>query len=1382
PLSFVASIVAVSTLAGNVVTKGYRYLKAVKDCPEDVRRLIAEVNVLCGILSRLTILLESHKRGTGASKDPVFRKSNGLDDVSDQGSASDSSSESEHAAETSTDELEVPDFIYECRRTLDEIQEILNKFARSGGSPTRDSGKSSRLNISRPRSFEPKDLKWPLSSKKTVRLIEALERHKNTCTIALAQDGMIGIHAVLKETKLSNKYLADIRANQQTMVKLQLTQAQGEFSIFMFLPFGSTAETFKRERQDGTGTWLFDLPEMTNWLESSNDALWVYGIPGAGKTTLSTLVVDEILTKKRSNSVGTAYFYVRHDDKESHKPSNVLGSLISQLARHNREALADLMKLYAQHQTHGLAAPDEQDLNEKLHKISQHFKEVYIMIDGLDECGSLYDADRRRLVKAIAGLHTNKEGSVRTLVFSRKESDIEKEFVRMQFHTVSIAATSGDLRLFANAWSGELDVQSERLKAEIVDALVNQAKGMFLWVRAQVDYLQRLPNDKEKRKALTRLPPDLPQTYIRIFETMDKNYPRQTTTYIKRLLTWLIFDSRKVHYDNDPKFTIDTLREAICIEDAGYWPTMESIPTRDNVCRWLGCLLRVDRWDDRPNLSHFTMKEFLNDDTELVSSSHAARQYMVAPEDERHLVNVCLKYAMHSHSSDTSFASRQDPTEQVVSERPFYRYVVGWLPSLLSTVGNLDAELDRLIKVFLCMPPCREFELWEICYARWIDENEFPDEDDIHDEDEIIHHLPTPLHFACFTGLKGQVEMLLDQGVNPNATDRSKGSEILPIHLSIVSRNFKPESFMSWRNFDLYVPGSTEIDGSNDDLTLGDNMSKIVAAPEPSDVQITRMLVQSGADVNYQLRLGLLDTGGGFANTHDYVTTPLVLALLLAKYTIASLLLDKGKGANWDARASDARVDNEPNGISDLCSVRELLRLLDYPEQENGVRLAAKLSGCDGLMTMLEEWKLSRDQDRLVTQSTGSPPNNDADLQTEFVNAFSSRNWQEVRELLTKNPNLDVNCADENGVSAIHRASEFEGDALSFLLERGANPNLMSHNRITALCVASQGGWLENMKLLLRLGANIEHRGHGGWTALLLATKAGQNDAVKLLLDFGADINAALDDGYGVMHLASMNNDTTVLGSLLARGNGAGLEHRAAGGWTPLLLAIDRQYNEVVQLLLDFGADINSTLDNGEGAIHLAIQKYDATVFDLLLTRGIKCFSPNNYGTTPLHLACEIGLQDVVQRLLVLSTGVSESVNADSLLSGTPLDNAAQGGHDSIVKQLLDHGAISGSVGSGNVLGSALMVACAAGHDEVVQTLLSRGAALEVEGSRFKSAEGTARAFRKDKILKILEEHEKNSNQQGGRAPIDGSVANLDDQKVPCTGEAEKNGDHRSRP
>ncbi len=58
PLSFLASVVAVASLAGTVATKGYQYLKAVKDCPNEVRSLIVEINILCGILGRLVVLLQ----------------------------------------------------------------------------------------------------------------------------------------------------------------------------------------------------------------------------------------------------------------------------------------------------------------------------------------------------------------------------------------------------------------------------------------------------------------------------------------------------------------------------------------------------------------------------------------------------------------------------------------------------------------------------------------------------------------------------------------------------------------------------------------------------------------------------------------------------------------------------------------------------------------------------------------------------------------------------------------------------------------------------------------------------------------------------------------------------------------------------------------------------------------------------------------------------------------------------------------------------------------------------------------------------------------------------------------------------------------------------
>lgn len=75
--------------------------------------------------------------------------------------------------------------------------------------------------------MEAKDLKWPLRKSETMQLIEALERHKSTCTLALTEHGLAGIHTVLEKTKFSNKCLADLKAKQEKLFELSITREQG---------------------------------------------------------------------------------------------------------------------------------------------------------------------------------------------------------------------------------------------------------------------------------------------------------------------------------------------------------------------------------------------------------------------------------------------------------------------------------------------------------------------------------------------------------------------------------------------------------------------------------------------------------------------------------------------------------------------------------------------------------------------------------------------------------------------------------------------------------------------------------------------------------------------------------------------------------------------------------------------------------------------------------------------------------------------------------------------------------------------------------------------------------------------------------------------------
>jgi hypothetical protein len=191
-------------------------------------------------------------------------------------------------------------------------------------------------------------------------------------------------------------------------------------------------------------------------------------------------VVDEVLTRKRSSFIETAYFYVRHDDRNSQVSSNVLGSLISQLARQNSAALDDVVELHTQHRREeGLITTlEEDDLIRLLFDIFKHFIDIFIMVDELDGCLTVFDRDRKRLIDCLTNIYRNENGQVHTLIFSRDEVDIRKSLTVTEFQVVFIAAKSADLRLYVNAWLPSLEIQSEMLRVEVVDTLVEKANGM----------------------------------------------------------------------------------------------------------------------------------------------------------------------------------------------------------------------------------------------------------------------------------------------------------------------------------------------------------------------------------------------------------------------------------------------------------------------------------------------------------------------------------------------------------------------------------------------------------------------------------------------------------------------------------------------------------------------------------------------------------------------------------------------------------------------------------------------------------------------------------------------------------------------------------------
>jgi hypothetical protein len=90
---------------------------------------------------------------------------------------------------------------------------------------------------------------------------------------------------------------------------------------------------FIGRRQAGTGQWLLDSAEFQTWLNIDKQRLFCPGIPGAGKTILASIVVNDLDTRFSDDStIGIAYIYCNFRRQDEQKIDDLLASLLKQLA------------------------------------------------------------------------------------------------------------------------------------------------------------------------------------------------------------------------------------------------------------------------------------------------------------------------------------------------------------------------------------------------------------------------------------------------------------------------------------------------------------------------------------------------------------------------------------------------------------------------------------------------------------------------------------------------------------------------------------------------------------------------------------------------------------------------------------------------------------------------------------------------------------------------------------------------------------------------------------------------------------------------------------------------------------------------------------------
>jgi Cdc6-like AAA superfamily ATPase len=235
---------------------------------------------------------------------------------------------------------------------------------------------------------------------------------------------------------------------------------------------------FISRRQEGTGQWLLDSDEYHKWLSRKQQTLFCPGIPGAGKTMITSIVVDDLCTKfKKDGSIGIAYLYCNFRQQQEQKPEDLLVSLLKQLVQEQPSVPFSMKSLYERHKIKR-TRPSFDEISQVLQSIMAGYSRTFIIIDALDEC-QVSNGGRRKFLLEIVNLQAKTRAGL--FVTSRFIPDVMEEFKGSL--SLEIRAHDEDVRRYLDGHMSHLRsfvLRSPGLQEEIKSEIVKAVDGMYI--------------------------------------------------------------------------------------------------------------------------------------------------------------------------------------------------------------------------------------------------------------------------------------------------------------------------------------------------------------------------------------------------------------------------------------------------------------------------------------------------------------------------------------------------------------------------------------------------------------------------------------------------------------------------------------------------------------------------------------------------------------------------------------------------------------------------------------------------------------------------------------------------------------------------------------
>ncbi|KAH8650278.1 hypothetical protein BGZ60DRAFT_335142, partial [Tricladium varicosporioides] len=389
--------------------------------------------------------------------------------------------------------------------------------------------------------------------------------------------------------------------------------------------YGPQQSDFINRRQPGTGQWLLESEEFQRWLNSDQQTLFCPGIPGAGKTILTSIVVEELTSRFSADpGVGIAYIYCNFQRQDEQKINNLLTSLLKQLAESQSSLPVAVKELYERHKTKQ-TRPSLEEISRSLQAITTLYCRVFLIVDALDEC-QVSEGCRKRFILGLSNLQ--EKYGVNIFATSRPILSIEKEFNRSI--VLEIRASKEDVRRYLDGYMFRLPgfvTRSLELQEEIKTTIIKAVDGMFLLAQLYIESLIGKRAPKAVRATLKNLATG-DRAYNDAYKSAMERIKGQVNDYKElaiQVLSWITCAKRPL--------ATSELQHALGVEIGESQLDEENIPEIEDIVSACAGLVIVDVESRIIRLVHYTTQEYFE---------RTQRQWF--PDAQMNITTTCVTY------------------------------------------------------------------------------------------------------------------------------------------------------------------------------------------------------------------------------------------------------------------------------------------------------------------------------------------------------------------------------------------------------------------------------------------------------------------------------------------------------------------------------------------------------------------------------------------------------------------------------------------------------------------------------------------------------------------------------------------------------------------